>query len=172
MASENRCSATLDSSMDVDMSTGTYDMSMSTTDDYVHVGQPQVGGGRRAPSSLVVVMPTRTLRPRTLKATSKDTGLVRDAAVRRRQLPTPAPLPHSSGEANLVDDNPFLSEPVVQPNAGARQPSPFFPPSGSTNNNDDQQGMCYFSCSPQTYNLLEYRLSYSRCCACGQLITQ
>ena len=156
MTSENRRSATLDSSMDVDMSTGAYDMSMSTTDDYVHVGQPQVGGGRRAPSSPVVT-PTRTLRPRTLKATSKDTGLVRDAAVRRRQLPTPAPLPHSSGEANLVDDNPFLS----QPNGGAQQPSPFFPPSGSTNNNDHQQSMCYFSCSPQTYNLLEYRLSYS-----------
>ena len=40
------------------MSTGAYDTSMSTTDDYVHVVQPQVGGGRRAPSSPVVVMPT------------------------------------------------------------------------------------------------------------------
>jgi len=169
MASENRRSATLDSSMDVDMSTGAYDTSMSTTDDYVHVVQPQVGGGRWAPSSPVIVTPTRTLCPR-IKAMSKDAGLVRDAAVRRRQLPTPVPLPHSSGEANL-DDNPFLSEPIVQPSGGARQPSPSLPLSGSTKNNDHQQGMCYFSCSPQTYNLLEYRLSHSRCYACGQHIT-
>ena len=158
MASENRPSATLDSSMDVDMSTGAYDMSISTTDDYVHVGQPQIGGGRRAPSSPVVT-PTRTLCPR--KATSKDAGLVRDAAVRRRQLPTPVPLPHSSGPEAKLDVNPFLSEPVVRPSGGSRQPSPLFPPSGSTKNNDHQQGMCYFLCSPQTDNLLEYRLSRS-----------
>ena len=126
------------------MSTGAYDMSMSTTNDYVHVVQPQVGGGHRAPSSPVIVTPTQTLHPR-IKAMSKDAGLVRDAAVRRRQLPTPAPLPHSGGEVNL-DDNPFLSEPVVQPSGGARQPLPLFPLSGSTNNNNHQQSKCYFSC--------------------------
>jgi len=155
MTSENRHSVTLDQSMEIDTPSGAYDISnisTSTTDDYVHV--VQVGGGCRAPSSHVVVTPTQTLRPRN-KATPKDTGQVRDAPVRQRQLPIPAP---PLGQMGLNDD-PFLSEPVIQPSRGSQQPPTLLPPSGSTNQSDHDQGVSYFLCSIQIYSFPGYRWS-------------
>jgi len=79
--------------------------STSTQDDFVIV---QVGGGHREPSPAPATTPTR-LRQK-IKATTRDTGLVRAASRRRSHM-----SPIEPGDFQTADDdNPFLSEPVIQ----------------------------------------------------------
>jgi len=86
----------------------------STQDDFVVV---QVGGGHREPSPPVVVTPTRLCQR--IKATTRDTGLVRDTSFRRSYMtPTKSSVKDTSTADN--DDNPFLSEPTIQTAAKAQ----------------------------------------------------
>jgi len=79
----------------------------STQDDFVIV---QVGGGRREPSPAPATTPMR-LRQK-IKATTKDTGLVREASHRRSHM---SPIETAIGDCQNADDvNPFLSEPNIQ----------------------------------------------------------
>ena len=139
MPSNNRRSATQEGSVETDPLTEPDDMS-SSSDNYVHV---QLGGRRRQLSPPVIVTPTH-LRPR-IKATGRDTGLVRDATFRRSQLVTQAAPPQAITDTG--DDNPFLSEPLMQQlkmssNDVAQQLTTIQPPgSGITNTFVREEGM-------------------------------
>jgi len=140
MTSKDRRSATLEHPVKAASLTEADDIPAFSTNDYVHV---QVSGGRRELTPPVIVTPTR-LRQR-IKATGRDTGLVRDASFRRSQLLPPVTLPQTTAEIN-VDDDPFLSEPIMQPlkvpsNGGAQQSTTIQPPSRSTNVSVCDQGM-------------------------------
>jgi len=129
MLSKDRQSATLPHSMEA----------ASLTDDYVHV---QVSGGHRVLPPVIV---TPTCLCQRIKATGRDTGLVQDASFWRSQLFTPVTPPQTSTENN-IDDDPFLSEPILQPlkvpsNAGAQPPTTIQPPSRSMNISVCNQGM-------------------------------
>ncbi|KAI5999187.1 hypothetical protein EDD15DRAFT_2193869 [Pisolithus albus] len=76
----------------------------STEMDVFAESDTQIGGGCREPSP-VIVTPTR-LRQK-IKATGRDTGLVREASFRRSQLPKPA-TPPSASKDTTIDDDPFL----------------------------------------------------------------
>lgn len=57
--------------------------------DMPRADKEQIGGGRRAPSPLPVQTPTRLHT--VVKATSQDSGLVRDAQMHRQKLDHPQP---------------------------------------------------------------------------------
>ncbi|KIJ57555.1 hypothetical protein HYDPIDRAFT_34992 [Hydnomerulius pinastri MD-312] len=79
--------------------------SFSPPDTVENFEDEQVGGGRRTPSPPPYQTTTRLWS--TVKATNRDSGLVREAQARRGRLLEQASVP--SSEHN---DNPFLSEPV------------------------------------------------------------
>jgi len=131
MSSKDRRSVTLPHSMEAASLTNADDVPALSTDDYVHV---QVSGSHRVLPP-VIVMPTHLCQR--IKATRRDTGLVRDASFQQSQLFTPVTLPQTSAENN-IDDNPFLSELILQllkvpSNAGAQSPTTIQPPSRSMN---------------------------------------
>ena len=113
---EKERSETLERAMETDSFTEVGDTS---TDDYIHV---QVGGGRREPTP-VIVTPTRLRQ--NIKAMGKDTGVVRDAALRRSQLPK------SVTPSQVSNDDPFLSEPLAISNGTTQQPRIILPTSGN-----------------------------------------
>ena len=140
MTSKERRSATLERSIKAASLTEADDMPTFSTDDYVHV---QVGGGRRELSPPVIVTPMCLCQR--IKATSRDTGLVRDASFRQSQLLPPVTPPHTSTDMQM-DDDPFLSEPIMQllevpSNGGAQQSTAVQPPSRNTNVSICGQGM-------------------------------
>ncbi|KAG6374453.1 hypothetical protein JVT61DRAFT_4495 [Boletus reticuloceps] len=76
-----------------------------SADPSAHEVEEQVGGGRRLPSPLPILTPTR-LRP-TVKVTTRDTGLIRDAATRRGRLLDEANP--SKADENANEDDPFIA---------------------------------------------------------------
>ncbi|KAI6104056.1 hypothetical protein EDD16DRAFT_245589 [Pisolithus croceorrhizus] len=100
-------SGTLEHSMEVDSFTEADNISALSTDDYIQV---QVGGGCREPTPVIV---TPTHLQQKIKATGRDTGLVRDASFRRSQLPKQVTLLPATKET-CTDDDPFLSQPDGQ----------------------------------------------------------
>jgi len=91
----------------LDTSLACPELSTSGQDDFMLV---QVGGGRREPSPAPEMTPMQ-LRQK-IKATTRDTGIVREASFRRSHLPLVEPS--TEGIQNADDVNPFLSEPVNQ----------------------------------------------------------
>ncbi|KAF9233117.1 hypothetical protein BU15DRAFT_80472 [Melanogaster broomeanus] len=88
--------------LNTDISSGT----LSSPDEMEDVIEGQIGGGRRQPSPPPVETPTRLHA--IVKATVKDSGVVREAQTRRSRLleKHPAPTP-------LDCDDPFRSEPAA-----------------------------------------------------------
>ena len=123
MTSKEGWSVTLEHFIEAASLAEANDMPTFSTDEYIHV---QVDGGHWEPSPPVIVMPTHLHQ--WIKATRKDTGLVWDASLHCSQLLTLATPPPTSAEMN-IDDDPFLSELLMQPLKvfNNQQPSRYLP---------------------------------------------